>query len=407
MLPTTETGGSGSDGSRSGGSGSASSASGNPESDILEPGAMKFGGSDAALTEAERLMRICNACRYCEGLCAVYPAMELRREFSEGDLNYLANLCHNCGACFQDCQYAPPHEFKVNVPKTFALVRAESYQRYVWPRFLAPLFKRNGVKIATLAAAAVAIFLIAFITTADSSVMFGTVTGEGAFFTIMPHDVMVLVFGSVFIYAIFAFVMSFRAFWKDIGAESPALSNRRSLVQAFSDASTLKYLDGGGNGCGNESERPAPNRRLFHHSTFYGFLLCFASTAVATIYHYFFGWLAPYAYSSLPVLLGAVGGVGITVGPVGLYVMDRRRDAGLGNNDDHQGMDWAFLMMLAATGGTGLALLALRATPLMGSLLAIHLGFVFGFFLTMPYGKFVHGIYRTGALIRFAMERKS
>ena len=74
-------------------------------------------------------------------------------------------------------------------------------------------------------------------------------------------------------------------------------------------------------GCGNESERPEPNRRLYHHLTFYGFLLCFASTSVATLYHYGLGWVAPYAYTSLPVLLGTVGGAGITVGPIGLYRM--------------------------------------------------------------------------------------
>ena len=56
-------------------------------------------------------MTICNACRYCEGLCAVFPAMEMRRTFADGDLNYLANLCHQCGACYSDCQYSPPHEF--------------------------------------------------------------------------------------------------------------------------------------------------------------------------------------------------------------------------------------------------------------------------------------------------------
>lgn len=363
--------------------------------------------SPAPLVEAERLMRICNACRYCEGLCAVFPAMELRREFSEGDLNYLANLCHNCGACFQDCQYAPPHEFKVNVPTTFARVRSDSYGRYVWPRALAPLFERNGVKIAVAAAAAVAAFLISFMAIADASVMFGRVTGEGAFYAIMPHNAMALIFGGVFLYAILAFTMGFRAFWKDIGAEAPPLSDGTSLLQALRDAATLRYLDGGGAGCGNESERPEPNRRLYHHLTFYGFLLCFASTSVATLYHYGLGWVAPYAYTSLPVLLGTVGGAGITVGPIGLYRMGRRRDPGLGTNDDHQGMDEAFLMMLAATGGTGLALMALRATPLMGTLLAIHLGLVFAFFLTMPYGKFVHGIYRVGALIRYAMERRS
>ena len=72
------------------------------------------------LAEADRLMTVCNSCRYCEGLCAVFPAMEMRRAFPDGDLNYLANLCHGCGACYYDCQFAPPHEFNVNVPKTLA-----------------------------------------------------------------------------------------------------------------------------------------------------------------------------------------------------------------------------------------------------------------------------------------------
>jgi citrate/tricarballylate utilization protein len=39
-------------------------------------------------------------------------------------------------------------------------------------------------------------------------------------------------------------------------------------------------------------------------------------------------------------------------------------------------------------------------------LLAVHLGFVFGFFITMPYGKFVHGIYRFAALVRYAKEMR-
>ena len=95
-----------------------------------------------ALDEAERLMTVCNSCRYCEGLCAVFPAMEMRRAFPDGDLNYLANLCHGCGACYYDCQFSPPHEFNVNVPVNLAQVRAESYQAYAWPRALAPLFER-------------------------------------------------------------------------------------------------------------------------------------------------------------------------------------------------------------------------------------------------------------------------
>ena len=50
--------------------------------------------------EGDRIMQICNACRYCEGFCAVFPAMARRLTFSETDISYLANLCHNCGACY-------------------------------------------------------------------------------------------------------------------------------------------------------------------------------------------------------------------------------------------------------------------------------------------------------------------
>ncbi|MGH6716981.1 MAG: tricarballylate utilization protein TcuB, partial [Bradyrhizobium sp.] len=99
------------------------------------------------LDEADRVMTVCNSCRYCEGLCAVFPAMEMRRAFSDGDLNYLANLCHACGACYVDCQFSPPHEFNVNVPKTLAVARAESYAAYAWPRALSGLFARNGLVI--------------------------------------------------------------------------------------------------------------------------------------------------------------------------------------------------------------------------------------------------------------------
>ena len=53
-------------------------------------------GTDEA--EVARQLQICNACRYCEGFCAVFPAMTRRLEFSVTDVHYLANLCHNGGA---------------------------------------------------------------------------------------------------------------------------------------------------------------------------------------------------------------------------------------------------------------------------------------------------------------------
>jgi citrate/tricarballylate utilization protein len=69
-------------------------------------------------------------------------------------------------------------------------------------------------------------------------------------------------------------------------------------------------------------------------------------------------------------------------------------------------MESAFILMLFLTSLTGLALLVWRDTAAMGFLLAIHLGVVFALFITLPYGKFVHGIYRFVALMRYARERQ-
>ncbi|MDQ2801740.1 MAG: tricarballylate utilization protein TcuB, partial [Pseudomonadota bacterium] len=113
-----------------------------------------------AIRDARRNMEICNACRYCEGFCAVFPAMELRREFGTADLSYLANLCHNCRGCYYACQYAPPHEWGVNVPHSLAQVRAESYEHYAWPPSLARLFQRNGVIVSLVTALALAAVLL-------------------------------------------------------------------------------------------------------------------------------------------------------------------------------------------------------------------------------------------------------
>jgi citrate/tricarballylate utilization protein len=355
------------------------------------------------LREADRLMTVCNACRYCEGLCAVFPAMEMRRTFGAGDLNYLANLCHQCGACYTDCQYSPPHEFNVNVPAAMAKLRNESYAVYVWPKFLSGLFARNGVFVTLATALSVAAFIIGFVAWSDPAALFSRNAGD--FYKVMPHNAMALLFGIVALYCILAFVVSLAAFWRDIGGSqsSPGVAG---FGRAVSDALHLTYLHGGGGECTSESKRPSSARRIFHHFTFYGFLFAFAATCVATIYHYAFGWHAPYAVLSLPVVLGTIGGIGLVVGPLGLLTLQGKRDPIL-TDTAHRGMNVAFVLMLLLTGLTGLLLLVLRDTAAMGMLLAVHLGFVLGLFLSLPYGKFVHGLYRFLALAKYAGERRS
>lgn len=357
------------------------------------------------LKEAARLMTVCNSCRYCEGLCAVFPAMERRRVFSDSDLTYLANLCHGCAACYVDCQFTPPHEFQVNVPATLARVRGDSYGMFAWPGALGTAFQRNGLVIATVTAIIVALFLVAFVYRLSPEAL---LSSSGDFYRLVPHTTLATLFGGAGLYALLALLIGFRNFWTGTAADSvrDGTGVSLSLWRAIKDGASLRYLDGGGVGCYRKDERPTDRRRLFHHFTFYGFLLCFAATCTGTIYHYGFGWIAPYGWNQLPKVLGTLGGLGLVIGPIGLLA-ERLKRAPEFLDAAKAGMDVAFLCMIFLTGATGLALMLLRQTPAMGILLAVHLGVVFSLFLTMPYGKFVHGIYRFGALLRYAMERRA
>jgi citrate/tricarballylate utilization protein len=104
-------------------------------------------------------------------------------------------------------------------------------------------------------------------------------------------------------------------------------------------------------------------------------------------------------------VLGTLGGIGLLIGPAGLLAERWKRDTVL-VDQKRTGMDVAFILMLFLNSLTGMALLVWRDTAAMGPLLALHLGVVFSLFITMPYGKFVHGIYRYDALVRYARERR-
>jgi citrate/tricarballylate utilization protein len=126
---------------------------------------------------------------------------------------------------------------------------------------------------------------------------------------------------------------------------------------------------------------------------------------VGTVYHYGFGWRAPYPWSSLPVMLGTAGGIGLLIGPAGLLWLMAIRDPAL-SGEKQAGMDVGFLLLLALSSVSGLLLLALRESAAMGIILGIHLGIVMALFITLPYGKFVHAVYRLAALVRFHLERR-
>ncbi|WP_283639265.1 tricarballylate utilization 4Fe-4S protein TcuB [Marinovum algicola] len=349
------------------------------------------------IQEARRQAEICNACRYCEGYCSVFPALHRERAFSDGDITQLANLCHNCRGCYYACQYTAPHEFDLNLPRALAEVRQASWKDHAWPRGFAHLFDRSGVLMAGgLVLGFALIFALAQALRPDS--------GAG-FYAYMSHGLMVTIFTPAFLLPLLAIAVSLRGYWRTVGG-GPVRPG--DIWGALRSAGRMKNLEGGhGDGCNFEDEdRFSQARRHFHQAVLYGFLLSFASTASGTVLHYAFGIEAPYGFFSLPKLLGVPGGLLLSVGCAGLAWLKLKADPELGAPAAWGG-EMAFVLLLFAVAVSGLALYAATGTSAVAWLLPLHLGAVLTFFLLTPYSKMAHGFYRMAALTRDAAQNRA
>lgn len=323
-----------------------------------------------SLAETRRILTLCTVCNYCNGFCEMFRAAERRRAFSDGDLAYLAHLCHDCRNCRPACQYAPPHPFAIDVPRTLAELRRQSWRGRPF-----------------LAWALVVLIPALTLALVPWEVLFARHIGPGAFYAVQPWSVLCTVAAAPLLWSSVGLGLGIRRFWRDSGGGTPSW---RAARAAWGDMLTLHNLKGGGIACDGGAAR-----RWFHHALVLGFLLCFTATAIATLYHHVLGWQAPYPLFSLPVVLGTLGGLGMMVGSGGLMAIKTERT------------DYALPCLLFAIAATGLALLAWRETAAMGLLLAIHLGCVAAFFATLGHGKFAHAPYRAAALLRAAMERQN
>ncbi|HVA95075.1 MAG TPA: tricarballylate utilization 4Fe-4S protein TcuB [Candidatus Dormibacteraeota bacterium] len=353
--------------------------------------------------EANRQLVICNACRYCEGFCPVFRAIETRRDFHQSDVFYLSNLCHDCRACYYACMFTPPHEFAINIPTILAEARMETYRRWSWPGFLAQSFKSRGITVA-LAGAVAAVVMLLSLLLIPADTLFSIHTGAGAFYAVVPYLVMVVGALVLFFYALAIWMRGGSRCWSETRGILQQPGGGKALARAAGAALGLRYLKGGGPGCPYPDERPSGVRRLYHSLTVWGFALDFLSTTLAFIYQDFFHVLPPYSLGSAPVIFGGAGGVALIVGAGGLIWLKLQSDekpAATGAKH----MDYVFLGTLGLVALTGMLTLILRATSALGIFLVLHLACVAALFATAPYGKFVHFVYRTLALIRYEIEQ--
>ena len=310
----------------------------------------------------------------------------------------MSNLCHDCRACYQACMYAPPHEFAIDIPRLLSEVRTQSYRRYAWPRRAGALFLRGGVSAAVLTAAGLLLAFGLALGLGRGAAVTTAHAGPGAFYAVVPWLAMLLpaLAGGLFILAVLA--GGGLGLWREAGGSAAEALRPGPWLGALRDAMALVYMRGGGPGCYYPDEqRPAAARRWLHQLVFWGFLADFASTVSAGVEQDLLGRLPPYPLLSVPVVLGVLGGAAMVAGGTGLLALKARSARRLAAAE-LLALDQAFIAMLVLVSLSGLALLAWRDTPAMGTLLLVHLGFLFGLYATAPYGKFAHALYRFTAL---------
>jgi citrate/tricarballylate utilization protein len=356
------------------------------------------------IAEAQRQFLICSACRYCEGYCATFPAIESRTEYTAADVAYVANVCHDCRACYQACMYTAPHEFAVDIPKLLTAVRLENYRERALPQRVRSVI---GSASGTVTAIAALVFIGALLGTIALSgrwpLLAAADGAPGAFYRIVPFLWMAVPASGLAVWALIALWLMGSRLVRDVVPKASATFS--DVIGAWKDGLALTYMNGGGAGCYYlEIDVPSQARRIFHVTLVAGVGLAFLATVSAAIIQHFLNLEPPYSLLSVPVISGALGGIAILIGGGGLLALKARRSK---REDDNGGMlklEFVFLWTLLVVALTGLGLLALRGTSLLGPLLVVHLATVGALFLTAPYGKFVHVPLRLAALLIFRME---
>jgi len=355
--------------------------------------------------EASRQFIVCNACRYCEGFCAVFPAIEKRLwSYEKGYIDHVANLCHDCRNCFYSCPYVYPNPFSINIPLLLSSIRVESYKKYTFPEPLARLFFSRpllgGLLVTTISLALMFLYVVLV---GDPSRLFKEYRDPGSFYEIIPYWAIAFNGMAMLAYIITIFGISSYRYWRSIGGIS-SKPHLGFFIRGLWDAISHRYFRGGDAGCSYPGERPKLIRLYLHLSIFIGLILAILSTITAAIYQEILGILPPYSRSSPPVVLGTAGGILIIAGSTGLLYLKQKASKELISRAMID-LDVYMLALLDLIAITGVLTMIFRETIYMGLIFVIHMGLVVTLFIIAPYSKIIHILYRVLSLVKYSGEK--
>ncbi len=337
------------------------------------------------IEDAKKQLTICNACRYCEGYCAVWDAIEFKSVLNTDYIYHLANLCHDCRDCFYACPYnEPEHEFKLNIPKILGDVRSETYISYVKPKFMQ--FALQRPTLFTMISSAIAIVIVVLY----ASLLFGfSKFSTLSMTTIMPASLFERATVLLYFYLMVMWSWEGISYWSKISEKGHLTFV--GLLRGLYDVVLHTNFRGGGTGC----KVPEQNNRYFrltsHTLVFFGFL-------VALIAISFYPNI--YGYTGILYLIGSFALSTGTVGLFYIHLVDKRSS----RSEKQSSMDYPFTFLLFIVGITGIIIPISTDKSWFNWNFLIHDALIMVVFLIAPFSKFMHPVFRFVSLIKYRSD---
>ncbi len=295
-------------------------------------------------------------------------------------------LCHQCNDCSTQCPRG------ANPGDVMKAVRKMAIQENSWPSFLGRLVGEPSLFILTLGIPVVVVLLLIYM---NNGFTFTKPVHYGNFISYVHIQV---VYTLVLAFAVVSLVLSLKNYWTSLDSSSAVAvgSSRKPFIPSLIEALTEILPHSTFKDCQANNIRYAA-----HLMVFWGMVGLFVTTAIVAFNIDILHIEPPSRGGPGTVPLKILGNVSVVAFVLGLGIMLVRRLTVPDQTGTSSYFDWLFLFLIFGTGLTGLLTELIRWGGSIGGtyiLYALHLMFVLGLLLYLPFSKFAHLGYRTIAI---------